>query len=326
MKLFTWILVLSLAVGASAQSSGLDALQSAAKKLHSLESLKAEYTLQPIGGVAETIKVVLVKPNYAYVELPNRTIVANGDKVVFYDRRQQHYFEREQTDSELAALFNYQELWMWAPFFDKEGYRYVMDARLGETRVRKGMKLREVSARFGAGNLTTLYLDSADSLPKQGEITSERTGRKVSRIFDVVSLELDKSEEGAVLAWKPPVDAERITEAELVAAGWFTDYDQAVAAAKKANKPLFVKFTMEGCRACEMLAADVFSSDEFAEKAKKYVLVSIESTNRTLVSRFNIEAYPSVFLLKPDQTLGQSFVGYRPLGEVLSLMDAVAGR
>lgn len=94
---------------------------------------------------------------------------------------------------------------------------------------------------------------------------------------------------------------------------WLTDYDAAVAIAKKQNKPLLVEFTgSDWCHWCKVLDREVLSQRSFISKAKKdYVLVKIDfpqsnplpaaqaQKNEALAKKFRVRGFPTVLVLSP---------------------------
>lgn len=91
---------------------------------------------------------------------------------------------------------------------------------------------------------------------------------------------------------------------------WMTDLAKAQAKAKQEKKMVLADFTgSDWCPPCKALHKNVFSSKEFAEYAKKnLVLVEVDfprtkqqapelkRANRELAEKHNIEAYPTVIV------------------------------
>ncbi|HTR43553.1 MAG TPA: thioredoxin family protein [Pseudomonadales bacterium] len=105
---------------------------------------------------------------------------------------------------------------------------------------------------------------------------------------------------------------------------WLTDVPQAEAQAKSQNKLVLMDFTgSDWCSWCMKLDKDTFSQPEFADYAKKnLVLVQLDypqhkeqsddlkAANAALVKKYNIEGYPTLIALKPDGTVVWTQVGY----------------
>lgn len=93
--------------------------------------------------------------------------------------------------------------------------------------------------------------------------------------------------------------------------GWSTDVDAALALAKKENKAVLVEFTgSDWCPPCIMMRKNVFSKEEFVEKASKdYVLVEIDlpradkalaARNQIVAEKYKIDGFPTVVLLNSE--------------------------
>ncbi len=98
---------------------------------------------------------------------------------------------------------------------------------------------------------------------------------------------------------------------------WTDNYKKAVERAKAENKVLFLDFTgSDWCGWCIRLDKEVFSKKEFAEYAKKnLVLVKLDfprsfnlsnrivKQNDALAQKYQIRGYPTVILLAPDESV-----------------------
>ena len=94
-------------------------------------------------------------------------------------------------------------------------------------------------------------------------------------------------------------------------ATWMTDLAKAQAQAKEEKKLVFVEFTgSDWCPPCKKLKADILSSADFAEYAKKnLVLVELDfprgkeqsaelkKANQALSQKFGIRGFPTVLVL-----------------------------
>ena len=85
--------------------------------------------------------------------------------------------------------------------------------------------------------------------------------------------------------------------------GYF-DYDQAIACARKLNKPLFIDFTGHGCVNCREMEARVWSAPEVLERLRgDFVMVALYVDDRKLLPK---EAwYVSSYDKKIKKTLGK---------------------
>lgn len=110
-------------------------------------------------------------------------------------------------------------------------------------------------------------------------------------------------------------------------AQWLTDYEKAQAEAKAENKLLLLNFTgSDWCPWCRVLDAEVFSTAEFADYAKKNLVLltvdfprakaltaEVRKQNQTLAQRFEIQGFPTIVILSgAGKPLGM--LGYMPGG------------
>lgn len=107
---------------------------------------------------------------------------------------------------------------------------------------------------------------------------------------------------------------------------WQSDYDAAVKLAKKKKKPLLVFFTgSDWCGPCKMLHADLFETAEFAEFAKKNLILykadfprktdsgiteAQKTKNNELKAQFQVPGFPTVLLLNSKGEVIGKQVGY----------------
>ena len=97
--------------------------------------------------------------------------------------------------------------------------------------------------------------------------------------------------------------------------GWLTDYNEALAQAKKENKNMMVLFTgSDWCIWCKRLQADVLTKDEFKNFAKENLILlaldfprenkpsaEVQAERRALAEKYDIEGYPTLVLLTPEE-------------------------
>lgn len=105
---------------------------------------------------------------------------------------------------------------------------------------------------------------------------------------------------------------------------WYTSLEEALDVAKKENKDLLINFTgSDWCIWCKRLHKEIFDAEIWKkEVTKMYVLVEIDfprhkeqtdevrQYNRKLAERFNIEYFPTVFLMHSDEKI-YCETGYR---------------
>lgn len=108
---------------------------------------------------------------------------------------------------------------------------------------------------------------------------------------------------------------------------WQDNLEKALAQAKKENKAVLVNFTgSDWCIWCKRLTGEVFDKQEFANYAKKNLILvkldfpqNIEQTmetkiyNNNLAKRFGIQGFPTILLFNSTGKLVLR-TGYQPGG------------
>jgi len=98
------------------------------------------------------------------------------------------------------------------------------------------------------------------------------------------------------------------------AEGWLTDYDQAVAEAKKTGKLILADFTgSDWCGWCIRLKKEVWDTEQFAAWAKENVVLleldfprkseqpdALKKQNRALAEKYEIRGFPTILFLTPE--------------------------
>lgn len=98
------------------------------------------------------------------------------------------------------------------------------------------------------------------------------------------------------------------------AAEWTTDYEKALAEAKKSNKLVLADFTgSDWCGWCKLLKKEVFDTDEFKAWADKNVVLleldfprtiklpaDLKAQNDKLNTKFGIRGYPTILFMDAD--------------------------
>jgi thioredoxin-like negative regulator of GroEL len=92
------------------------------------------------------------------------------------------------------------------------------------------------------------------------------------------------------------------TEAAETLPGWTTDYEAAVNASKRSQRPLLLDFGATWCGPCKKLEATTFKDREVSATIQNgYVAVKIDvDRNPELAAKFGVKAYPTIVLVAPD--------------------------
>ncbi len=83
------------------------------------------------------------------------------------------------------------------------------------------------------------------------------------------------------------------------------DVDAAFAAAKAANKPVFLYWGAVWCPPCNQVKATIFNRQDFVDRSRFFVPVYLDGDTRSaqkLGARFKVSGYPTMILFKPDGT------------------------
>jgi outer membrane lipoprotein-sorting protein len=234
----------ALAVLVLAQVRGSDLLANFAKAQNGAKSLSATYTVQRVGGTSATYQVDLAKPNKARIDSPTQLVVADGTNITTYDKADKSYFTKPQTDGDLKGLFKGDDTHLFGAFFDADFYAKVPASKAAGTKARKGVTYNVVQINMDTLNKKTisLYLDPSDKMAKVGEFVLADGGVTDTVIVATKELLLDGKQADTLFAFKAPEGSRQITLEEMNSGKWYTDFEEAQAMAKKANKPIFLDF------------------------------------------------------------------------------------
>lgn len=108
---------------------------------------------------------------------------------------------------------------------------------------------------------------------------------------------------------------------------WHTDMNEAVKVSKKSKKPLFLFFTgSDWCGWCKRLQKEVLMTPEFAEWAKKNVVLveldfprkgeqsaEVKQQNAQLVQMFGVKGYPTIWITQAKKGKDDK-INFTPLG------------
>jgi thiol-disulfide isomerase/thioredoxin len=87
---------------------------------------------------------------------------------------------------------------------------------------------------------------------------------------------------------------------------WFAgDVEAAFAAARAANKPIFLYWGAEWCPPCAQIKSTIFNKREFQERSRLFVPVYLDGDTPSAQrhgERFGVVGYPTMILFRPDGT------------------------
>ena len=109
---------------------------------------------------------------------------------------------------------------------------------------------------------------------------------------------------------------------------WVNEEEEALKEATKLKKPILIDFFGIWCPPCNQLDELVFSTAEFKQTAKKFVLLKMDADHEkswSLKSKYKVGGYPTIILAKvEDNQAGQELdriVGYYPTTVITSKMN-----
>ena len=115
-----------------------------------------------------------------------------------------------------------------------------------------------------------------------------------------------------------PATAEQAAEAAVIAkvkqGDWLENYTEALAAAKKLNRPVFIDFTgSDWCGWCIRLDREVFSQKAFLKYAKRDLVLlkldfpqrkklseALQKQNQELAKKFGIRGFPTIVIVDAE--------------------------
>jgi outer membrane lipoprotein-sorting protein len=223
---------------------GVDTLQNFTKALNAAQTLNASYVVQPVGGSSTAYTLSLGKPNLARIDTSTQLIVADGTNIVTYDKTKKTYYKRPETAQELTKLVSGNDFYIWAGFFDANVNSRCSAVHEGGTKTRNGVTYNVVSFHLPSSRPTTAtyYLGQDDNLLHQAEFDVSSSSSQDITVYQTKSVKLGGKVDNTLFAFVPPDGSRELTEAEINAGKWYTSIDEALDAAKAANKLVFVFF------------------------------------------------------------------------------------
>lgn len=110
----------------------------------------------------------------------------------------------------------------------------------------------------------------------------------------------------------------------LSAFEWPSDYNEALAEAKKEKKDIYLFIGSEYCRYCEKFEKEVLSQDEVIDRLKKsYVLIYLSRDIDDIPSHLETTPVPRHYFLTKDGKVIYTTIGGRSMEGFYELLDEV---
>jgi len=232
-----------IALFAWAQTSGSGAalLKSFGAALAKAEAVQTTYSITALGGASKDVTLALAKPNKVRIESASELAVADGETITIFDKGAKTYFKRKQSDAELRSLMSTETTQLWSAFFDDKAFDNGYTAKALPDKVRKGVKFKvvEVTPKDAADVKWTLYIDPADSIAKQAEVSVGSTDPQ-TKVFDVKNFEMKAGAD--LFAFKAPDGSKEVKEEDMISDRWYTSLAEGKEVAKKTKRILLVDF------------------------------------------------------------------------------------
>lgn len=314
----------TLAVAALAmQSTGL--LKTHSTNLNEAEGISAKLVSVVVGGGRQGYSIAYGKGNKFRIEAPMTTTISDGKTLTVIIPGQKVYYTKELTVDAARAALSTPQLMMFMPFFSTKAFDKFTAIKEGGTKTFNDVTFKTVSANIGDGQSATFYIDPADGIAKRMELNA-RSGERTETSIVSVS-EFSKSVPAGAFDVKIPSSYEEVDEAMFLGAKWFTNYDEAMAAAKATGKLVMVDFYTDWCFYCKKLDAEVFPTAEFKAKAASFILCKINAEKDTAVAaKFPIEGYPAIFFVDANGKVVHNIGGYAPVDAFIAEMDKALGK
>ena len=108
---------------------------------------------------------------------------------------------------------------------------------------------------------------------------------------------------------------------------WLTDYEQGLAAARLAGKPVLIDFTATWCGPCQMLDKETWPHPAIEKLSAGFVRIKVDVDDHgDLARQYQVTAIPLVVFLDAQGQETQRSVGYRGPEEMAKLMTDVLER
>jgi thiol-disulfide isomerase/thioredoxin len=318
------IALIAAATAIAIADTGANALQKTVGTINGAVALKASCTVQLVGGTPSVVSLELAKPGSARIETATRLVVADGTEITTYDKTAKTYYKQPETVQLVTKALTNAGVGVWNAFFDAGACNNASDVQVLPAVNRKGMNLTPVQFTTGGIQKATItYYLGSDQLPHQeAETVSTSKGDEVT-VLTANTLAVGGTIDPSDFAFKAPDGSRQLTAEEMNADKWYTDYNEALAAAKASNRLVLIDFYTSWCHWCKVLRAEVYPTDKFKAMSKYYVFCEIDAEAQTsIASRYGVNAYPTSVLADADGNALHKIEGYEPVDQYVAEMES----
>jgi len=104
--------------------------------------------------------------------------------------------------------------------------------------------------------------------------------------------------------------------------GWYTNFDQALAAARQQGRPVFVDFSTSWCSVCKQMDRTTLADPAVLGRLENFVKVKVDGDAfPQLCQAYGVEAYPTFVQLDPQGRMVEKRVGAMRVQEMAGTLD-----
>lgn len=281
-------------------------------------------TVSSAAGRLQTM-VDFAKPNLLRIDSPTQLVISDGTSVYTLLKSQNVYYKSPVNAESMAKVLGSDAMMPLRSFFNANALSGLSGLKVGTPINKKGVMLTPVTGNYGSGMKATIAIASTDGVARQIEI-GKVTGTGETMIADFTELVLARPA-ASKFTFTPPAGAKEISEADLMSTKWFENYDEAMAEAKRTNRPILLDFYTDWCHYCHMLDEEVYTTEIFKNKARSFVLLKINpEKDPGKTYGFEVEGFPTILFLNTSGQKIHEVVGYMPADRFVGEMDKALGK
>jgi thiol:disulfide interchange protein len=105
------------------------------------------------------------------------------------------------------------------------------------------------------------------------------------------------------------------------------DFEEGTNLSLNERRPSLVDFSTSWCTYCKKMDAETYSDARVINRSEQMVFIRVDGDSRgDLVSKYNVDGYPTAVFLNPDGSEKHRVVGYKGPDDFLKDIDYVLGR